>query len=245
MTFTLTKVRMPWSPRDRSSTQELDAEAEIARNLWKNYYLLVPMSPRRNLWDWVLVLMVFFNSLEIPFVLVFALPNGAQEGIRMFDYVLDGFFWVDILLNLNTSYYVDEQLVTSRRAILQHYAFPWMLIDLCATIPWDEFSRGNPDADITQGNMRALRILRLLRLKRVVIKLDSLKGGVILRFFTLLVSWFLIAHWFACIWWFIGRSGYEDAHERYVCRRPCVPCPCAAAACACKTTAARPARAPS
>lgn len=52
------------------------------------------------------------------------------------------------------------------------------------------------------------------RLRRVVQKLDSLKGGVKLRFFTLIFWWFLIAHWFACLWWFIGRTGYQDAEFR-------------------------------
>lgn len=52
------------------------------------------------------------------------------------------------------------------------------------------------------------------RLRRVVQKLDSLKGGVKLRFFTLIFWWFLIAHWFACLWWFIGRTGYQDAEYR-------------------------------
>lgn len=225
MVFPTVKVRMPWSPRDRRGSFELDAEAEMARNLWRNYKLLMPSSPRRNMWDWVLVLLVFFNSLEIPFVLVFALPKSAQDGVRSFDYVVDVFFWMDIILQMNTSYHVEEQLVTSRKQILKHYA-PWMVVDVCATFPWELLSQaqGSLDADITEGNLRALRILRLLRLKKVVNKLDSLKGGVILRFCTLLVSWVLIAHWFACIWWFIGRSGYEAAHERCTARTfPALP----------------------
>ena len=52
------------------------------------------------------------------------------------------------------------------------------------------------------------------RLRRVIQKLDSLKGGVRLRFLTLIFCWFLIAHWFACVWWFIGKANFEDAEDR-------------------------------
>ena len=117
------KVRMPWSPRDNSA--ERDADAEIARNLWRNHWLLPPTSPRRNIWDWVLLLLVVFSSLEIPFVLVFSLPQAAEDAIRTFDYVIDAFFWLDIFLNCNTSFYIDESLVTSRREIGKHYGSTW------------------------------------------------------------------------------------------------------------------------
>jgi len=159
------------------------------------------------MWDWILLLLVVFSSLEVPFVLAFNLPLGARDGIRYFDIVVDVFFWLDIIFTCNTSYYVNEQLVTSRQAILKRYAGGWLFVDVVATVPWDY---------MTAGTVKVLRLLRLLRLKRVIIKLDSLRGGFILGFFTLLFWWVLIAHWFGCIWWYIGRQGYEEANERWM-----------------------------
>jgi len=60
-----------------------------------------------------------------------------------------------------------------------------------------------------------LRLIRLLRLSRVVKKMDSLKGGMGLRFSFLMFWWMLIAHWIACIWWFIGRLGFRAESDRY------------------------------
>jgi len=200
------KVRMPWSPRDRTgAVPERDADAEIARNLWRNYRLLPPNSPRKNVFDWFLLLLVVFNSLEIPFLLVFDLPPEAERGMKNFDIFIDCVFGLDFLRNFVTSYYVDEQIVTLRKQIAMHYITTWMSIDLIALIPWDLIGEG----------FSFLRVLRLLRLRRVVLKIDSLKGGVVLRFFVLIFWWFLIAHWFACIWWYIGKVEYLDAAQRW------------------------------
>jgi hypothetical protein len=119
------KVRMPWSPRERGENHERDADAEIARNLWRNYRLLPPMSPRRNMYEWLLVLLVVFNSLEIPLILTFNLPGNAAAGIKVFDNIVDALFWLDIVLILNTSYYIEEELVTSRKKIFLNYLFGW------------------------------------------------------------------------------------------------------------------------
>ena len=201
------KVRMPWSPRaeGQDPSMERDADAEIARNLWRNYRLLPPNSPRKTVFDWFLLLLVVFNSLEIPFVLAFHLPADGAEALKNFDIFIDCVFGIDFIRNFITSYYEDDNIVTSRKQIAMRYLTTWASIDLIAIIPWDLISI----------YLRGLRILRLLRLRRVVQKIDSLKGGVKLRFVVLLFWWFLIAHWFACLWWYIGRVEYEASILRW------------------------------
>ena len=80
----LKTVKMPWSPRtkspDAAANDDNDAEAQIARNLWRNYYLLTPASPRRSKWDWLLVVLVTFTSLQIPFVLLRSTEGCLPEG---------------------------------------------------------------------------------------------------------------------------------------------------------------------
>ena len=253
------KVRMPWSPRERGLSTERDADAEIARNLWRNFRLLPPTSPLRNRWDWVLVVLVTFTSWQIPFVLVFNLPDSVRLSMKVFDYIIDAFFWIDIMLNFTTSFYVEEELITSRKAIVKHQFTSWIFYaDVMATFPWDDIAgsseRGaqalvgclrSATAAAVGSNLKALRLLRLLRcelppppgparssrpprddcatpahsarrLRRVVIKVSQLKGGVALRFGQLIFAWFLIAHWTACLWWFIGKAGYYEEEDRCV-----------------------------
>lgn len=116
---------MPWSPRERSSNAERDADAEIARNLWKHHKILPPTSFRRNIWDWLLILLVVVSCIQIPFVLVFSLPDQVVTDLAIFDWIVDVIFYIDIVLIFNTSYYVDEELVSSRREIIRHYLLGW------------------------------------------------------------------------------------------------------------------------
>jgi len=78
-------------------------------------------------------------------------------------------------------------------------------VDLVATLPWE----------LASSSLAAMRLLRLLRLSRVVKKVDSLKGGMALRFFYLIFWWMLIAHWTACLWWFIGKQGWQQERRDY------------------------------
>ena len=46
-------------------------------------------------------------------------------------------------------------------------------------------------------------------------KIESLKGGMGLRFVYLVFWWFLFAHWTACLWWYIGKHGFKQESERW------------------------------
>jgi len=221
----LKSLKLTFAKGERERDAERDAETEIARNLWKNYKLLKPGMPGLNRWEWVLVLLITFTSWQIPFVLVFNLPDDFRVGMRILDYFIDAFFWMDIIVGFFTSFYQDEQLITDRKVIARHQLTSWVFYsDLIANIPWDVLGGSatraraigcsRPADDITVGNLRVLRLVRLLRLRRVVIKMGQLKGGVALRFMQLLSIWFLLAHWTACGWWFIGKAEYQLAEWR-------------------------------
>jgi len=203
--FPTVKVRMPWSPRSSSGDPERDADAEILRNLWRHQKILPPTSFRRNLWDWILIVLVVFSCVQIPLVLAFRFPDDVQLSLSRFDLAVDIIFGIDIILIFNTSYYADEELVSSRKGIFKHYLLGWFVLDFSATFPWDAFSK----------DVEFLRLIRLLRLTRVAKKMDTLKGGMGLRFFYLMFWWMLIAHWIACIWWAIGALGFREESDRY------------------------------
>jgi len=182
---------------------ERDADAEIARNLWNHHKILPPTSFARNCWDWVLLVMIVFSSVAIPFVLVFDLPSATTNGLSILDYVIDIIFIIDIVLIFNTSYYIDEDLVSSRKLIAKRYVQGWFATDIVAVLPWELASK----------DLVSLRLLRLLRLSKVIKKVDQLKGGMALRFFYLIFWWLLIAHWTACMWWYIGKTGWNEERK--------------------------------
>ena len=73
------EVKM-FSPRSAEAAAERNAEAEIARNLWRNHRIFPPESRWRDYWDAVLLLLVIYNCLYIPLELGFRLSTPGEWG---------------------------------------------------------------------------------------------------------------------------------------------------------------------
>jgi ABC-type nickel/cobalt efflux system permease component RcnA len=56
----------------------------------------------------------------------------------------------------------------------------------------------------------ALKVVRLLRLGRVVRKLDRYLEYGAAMLILLLCFYMLVAHWLACIWYYIGRTDADN-----------------------------------
>ncbi len=92
-----------FSPRSAEAAAERNAEAEIARNLWRNHRIFPPESRWRDYWDAVLLLLVIYNCLYIPLELGFRLSTPGEWGAsRIVNLCFDFLFLVDVLLNFRT-----------------------------------------------------------------------------------------------------------------------------------------------
>lgn len=56
----------------------------------------------------------------------------------------------------------------------------------------------------------ALKVVRLLRLGRVVRKVDRYIEYGTMMLILLICFYMIVAHWFACIWYHIGRTDAEN-----------------------------------
>jgi len=176
----------------------------------------------------VMMLLVFYNCVYIPVELFFL--NGIVEhrdypkhvAHMAVDFFVDFLFLIDIFLNMCTAYYdEDYEMVLDRRQIIRHYARFWLWIDVLAFFPFEvpflilESSGVITDQSVPTGVFGMLKLPRLFRLLRVFKKLDVVAAANALRIVALLVTFCLIAHWFACIWWVIGWAEFmDDANER-------------------------------
>ena len=105
--------------------QEENEQAEIARNLWKNYRIFPPTSPLREQWNKLMLYLVLYNCLQIPLSLAFTFEEASQQGLDNFDVVVDALFGIDILLNLRTTYYEEEEIVTDWKKAMKRYLYSW------------------------------------------------------------------------------------------------------------------------
>lgn len=134
-----------------------------------------------------------------------SLEQSSDNTLQIAELLVDIFFIIDILINFRTTYVNKQDEVVSHPAkIAIHYFKGWFLIDLVAAIPFDVLIDENAQTDTNIIGL--LKTARLLRLVRVARKIDrySEYGAAVL--FLLMMGFTLIAHWLACLWYWIGRN---------------------------------------
>jgi len=171
--------------------------------------IIEPQSTWKQLWDWVILLLVVYNSIKIPLDISFQ-PGDALDD---FDYTVDALFFLDMVLSFRHSYYdpLGNPVRDSRR-IAMEYLNTWFCIDFVAAFPAELLFLAVAGASNGQSRMiGVLKIPRLLRIGRLLKKLDQMQAAVMIRIMVQLLNFLLMAHIVACIWFSIGD--FEN-HER-------------------------------
>jgi len=182
---------------------------------------------------------MLYTAFVMPFRMAFYEDSTVDEWFVL-DNVVNGLFFLDIGITLNTGIYNDEgTLVTSRKAIFLAYLRTWLVIDIGACVPFNLI--GQQDSGSSSNSSQFSRMLRLLRLpllyrllrlvrifstmrkdnhSRLLERLQeclSLKHGT-LRFLFFVLSFILAVHLMACLWFFIPtmeEMGVETWVVRY------------------------------
>lgn len=136
----------------------------------------------------------------------------AQDvSLLVIDSIVDVVFFIDIVLNFHTTFVgPGGEVVSDPRVIRKNYFKSWFLIDLLSCLPYDVFNAFDHDEDGIGSLFSALKVVRLLRLGRVVRKLDRYLEYGAAMLILLLCFYMLVAHWLACVWYSIGRSDADS-----------------------------------
>ncbi|CAG5933043.1 unnamed protein product [Menidia menidia] len=181
----------------------------------KSRFILLHYGAFKAGWDWLILLATFYVAITVPYNVCFTTVEMREDGVSaarnppsVSDILVEILFIIDIVLNFRTTYVsTSGQVVYDARSICIHYVTSWLFVDLIAALPFDLLYAFNISVNFGVHLLKTVRLLRLLRLLQ---KLDrySQYSAVVL---TLLMSTFaLLAHWMACVWYFIGRSEIES-----------------------------------
>ncbi|KAM4882483.1 voltage-gated inwardly rectifying potassium channel KCNH3 isoform 5-T5 [Thomomys bottae] len=117
----------------------------------------------------------------------------------------------DIVLNFRTTFVSKSgQVIFAPKSICLHYVTTWFLLDVIAALPFDLLHAFKVNVYFGAHLLKTVRLLRLLRL---LPRLDrySQYSAVVL---TLLMAVFaLLAHWVACVWFYIGQREIESSES--------------------------------
>ncbi|XP_077153611.1 voltage-gated inwardly rectifying potassium channel KCNH3 isoform X2 [Ranitomeya variabilis] len=179
----------------------------------KSPFILLHYGPFKACWDCLILLATLYVAVTVPYS--FCFNTGKEEGVQnqrsppsACDIAVEILFILDIILNFRTTFVSESgQVVFSSRLIFLHYIRTWFLLDLLAALPVDLLYSFNINIYFGAHLLKTVRLLRLLRL---LPRLDrySQYSAVVLSL--LMVVFALLAHWVACVWYFIGQQEIES-----------------------------------
>ncbi|XP_022088679.1 potassium voltage-gated channel subfamily H member 1-like isoform X2 [Acanthaster planci] len=158
------------------------------------------------MWDWVILLLTFYTAVAVPLNVAFQTQTAKDYISMVVDGIVDIVFFIDVILNFHTTFVgPGGEVVSDPKVIRMNYLKSWFIIDLLSCLPYDVINAFQQQNNLS-SIFSALKVVRLLRLGRVVRKLDHYIEYGVAFLILLMLSYMLFAHWAACIWYSIGVS---------------------------------------
>ncbi|XP_038073387.1 potassium voltage-gated channel protein eag-like isoform X2 [Patiria miniata] len=160
----------------------------------------------KTMWDWIILLLTFYTAVAVPFNVAFDTQTAKDYISMVVDGIVDIVFFIDVILNFHTTFVgPGGEVVSDPKVIRMNYLKSWFIIDLLSCLPYDVINAFQQQNNLSTI-FSALKVVRLLRLGRVVRKLDHYIEYGVAFLILLMLSYMLFAHWAACIWYSIGLS---------------------------------------
>lgn len=200
-------------------------------------HILLHYCAFKAIWDWIILCLTFYTAIMVPYNVAFKNKTSEDVSLLVIDSIVDVVFFIDIVLNFHTTFVgPGGEVVSDPKVIRKNYFKSWFLIDLLSCLPYDVFNAFDHDEDVSVARgvcvcvrvcgersrvrcvcpqgigslFSALKVVRLLRLGRVVRKLDRYLEYGAAMLILLLCFYMLVAHWLACVWYSIGRSDADS-----------------------------------
>lgn len=186
--------------------------------------LIFPDDPFRGFWDVMLILVLSYTCLIMPYRIAFLSDYDDEIQWTIMDWTTDCIFYVDIIVNFFSAYYdVEDELVVSKKKIFINYISGWFFFDLAGVLPFDKMF----DVDRYGNLVRVSRLPRLYKLVRLTRLLKMLKvikernkilrklldilqiGASFERIFISFMAIFLFCH-ISCCFWYMAADLNED-----------------------------------
>ncbi|XP_072944141.1 voltage-gated delayed rectifier potassium channel KCNH8 isoform X1 [Epargyreus clarus] len=177
----------------------------------KSRFIISHYGVFKTFWDWLILIATFYVAVVVPYNASFVDEGHPRISVTS-DVVVEALFIIDIVLNFRTTFVSKKgEVVSDSKAIALNYIRSWFVVDLLAALPFDLLYASDvySGTDSTPGNVHLVKLTRLLRLARLLQKMDRYSQYSALILTLLMLSFSLVAHWLACIWFIIAEKEIE------------------------------------
>ena len=186
--------------------------------------VLHPVGPFRCIWDSIIMIVLLWTCIEIPYSLAFGITVQLGHPMGNISFTVDILLLIDVVLNFFTAYFdrFDHlRLVISHKKIARRYIKSYFFLDLFTSFPFEFMINQNQNIDVRLfGLFRVLRIMRIVKLFRFFRMLKIFNGFMkrfvvreimlVFKVLKILILMLFISHFNACIWWFVGSISLQN-----------------------------------
>ncbi|XP_033219889.1 potassium voltage-gated channel subfamily H member 8 [Belonocnema kinseyi] len=172
----------------------------------KSQYILSHYGIYKTCWDWLILIATFYVAVVVPYNASFI---NTDRPTMVSDVVVEALFITDIIFNFRTTYVNRKgEVVSNSKSIAVNYLKSWFLVDLVAALPFDLLYASDVYSGEESGHshIHLVKLTRLLRLARLLQKMDRYSQYSAMILALLMISFTLVAHWLACIWYVIAEK---------------------------------------
>lgn len=222
--------QVPIASNPLPDTQQ-DYFNEKAASSWG---VIHPESFVKVVWDILSMIFIVYQSIMVPFKISFNFESPYSLGL--FEMIQDFYFIIDILVSLNTGFYLKGLIILTRKEIVLEYLRIWFWLDIAASFPYplvispEAYFQLEDSGNIKALNllrflkfmrlMRILRLLRIFKLKKLFVHFeDYLMNDTITLFIQLsklLLICLFIAHFGGCFWFYLGYSEFQEFGKGWI-----------------------------
>ena len=120
--------------KDLDESNNLESFRKIDRHLMKNRCIILPDNNLKAIWDFSSCIVILIFCILYPIFIAF--EEYESHLLDIFFWMTDYWFFLDILINLNTSFFDKGVLVLERKKIFVKYLKSWLLIDILCSLPY-------------------------------------------------------------------------------------------------------------
>lgn len=150
-------------------------------------FVIDPNSTPKTAWNIIILILVVFQSVFTPVRIAFEEETSYEWLVA--DYIMDGFFVIDLFINFITAIETDEgKLISERKLIAKDYLSGWFWIDFISVLPVSQLmdlfgvtsgATGNASKFVKLAKLpRIYRILRVVKMIKIFQKTKALQKWV-------------------------------------------------------------------